>query len=149
MTVPFPGLIQLLVWTTCVCFPDIIYSIYNTYIISHCIYIYYIRLYFTVFPLARSNTREIPFPNILISKKKILCNKKSYCTLVQNQWMKLCGTRVQYGFSLHRNCFLLINMLEYFIKFENFKKIWKHKIIKKTNLKFNFFLTNLKISFFF
>jgi hypothetical protein len=50
---------------------------------------YYIRLYFTVFLLARSNTRDIPFSNILISKKQFLCNKKSYCTLVQNQWMKL------------------------------------------------------------
>jgi hypothetical protein len=46
-------------------------------------------------------------------------------TLVQNQWMKLRGTRVQYGFLLHTNCFLLINMLENFIKFENFQKIWK------------------------
>jgi hypothetical protein len=49
--------------------------------------------------------------------KQFLCNKKSYCTLVQNQWMKLHGTRVQYGFLLHRNCFLLINMLEKFIEF--------------------------------
>jgi hypothetical protein len=47
--------------------------------------VYYIRLYFTVFLLARSNTRDIPFSNILISKKQFLCNKKSYCTLVQNQ----------------------------------------------------------------
>jgi hypothetical protein len=46
---------------------------------------YYIRLYFTVFLLARSNTRDIPFSNILISKKQFLCNKKAYCTLVQNQ----------------------------------------------------------------
>jgi hypothetical protein len=38
-------------------------------------------------------------------------------TLVQNQWMKLRATRVQYGFLLHRNSFLLINMLENFIKF--------------------------------
>jgi hypothetical protein len=30
---------------------------------------YYIMLYFTVFLLARSNTRDIPFTNILISKK--------------------------------------------------------------------------------
>ena len=36
---------------------------------------YYIRLYFTVFLLARSNTRDIPFSNILISKKQCLCNK--------------------------------------------------------------------------
>ena len=40
------------------------------------IYFYYIRLYFTVFLLARSNTRDIPFSNILISKKQFLCNKK-------------------------------------------------------------------------
>jgi hypothetical protein len=56
-----------------------------------------IRLYFTVFLLARSNTRDIPFSNILISKKQFLCYKKAYCTLVQNQWMKLRGTRVQYA----------------------------------------------------
>ena len=73
---------------------------------------YYIRLYFTVFLFARSNTRDIPFSNILISKKQFLCNRKAYCTLVQNQWMKLRGTRVQYVFLLHRNCFLLIDMLE-------------------------------------
>ena len=36
---------------------------------------YYIRLYFTVFLLARSNTRDIPFSNILISKKQFRCNK--------------------------------------------------------------------------
>ena len=82
---------------------------------------YYIRVYFTVFLLARSNTRDIPFSNILISKKQFLCNKKAYCTLVQNQWMKLRGTRVQYGFLFHRNCFLLINMLENFIKVQNYK----------------------------
>jgi hypothetical protein len=35
----------------------------------------FIRLYFTVFLLARSNTRDIPFSNILISKKQFLCNK--------------------------------------------------------------------------
>jgi hypothetical protein len=51
--------------------------------------LFYIRLYFTVFLLARSNTRDIPFSNILISKKQFPCNKKSYCTLVQNQWMEL------------------------------------------------------------
>jgi hypothetical protein len=39
---------------------------------------YYIRLYFTVFLLARSNTLDIPFSNILINKKQFLCNKKSY-----------------------------------------------------------------------
>jgi hypothetical protein len=36
---------------------------------------YYIMLYFTVFLLARSNARDIPFSNILISKKQYLCNK--------------------------------------------------------------------------
>ena len=35
---------------------------------------YYIRLYFIVFLLARSNTHDIPFSNILISKKQFLCN---------------------------------------------------------------------------
>jgi hypothetical protein len=49
--------------------------------------------------------------------------------------MKLRGTRVQYGFLLHRNCFLLINMLEIFIKFENFQKIENHKIKKKEKFK--------------
>ena len=49
---------------------------------------------------------------------------------MQNQWMKLRGTRVQYGFLLHRNCFLLMNMLENFIKFENLKKIQNFKINK-------------------
>jgi hypothetical protein len=40
---------------------------------------------------------------------------------------------------LHRNCFLLINMLENFIKFENFqKKIQNYKIKKK--FKGQFFL---------
>ena len=47
--------------------------------------------------------------------------------------MKLRGTRVQYGFLLHRNCFLLINMLE------NFKKFQNYKIKKKKNLKFKIF----------
>ena len=48
--------------------------------------------------------------------------------------MKLRGTRVQYGFLLHRNCFLLIEMLENFIKFQNYKskkkKLNFHKISK-------------------
>jgi hypothetical protein len=47
-------------------------------LIQHNNIIYYIRLYFTVFLLARSNTRDIPFSNILISKKQFLCDKKSY-----------------------------------------------------------------------
>jgi hypothetical protein len=42
-----------------------------------------------------------------------------------NEWNYV--TRVQYGFLLHRNYFLLINMLEKFIKFENLK-IKKQKI---------------------
>jgi hypothetical protein len=41
---------------------------------------YYIRLYFAVFLLAGSNTRDIPFSNILISKMQFLWNEKSYCT---------------------------------------------------------------------
>ena len=36
---------------------------------------YYIRLYSTVFLLARINTRDVPFSNILISKKQFRCNK--------------------------------------------------------------------------
>jgi hypothetical protein len=79
---------------------------------------YYIRLYFTVLLLARSNTRDIPFSNILISKKQFLCNTKSYYALVQNQWMKLRGTTVQYVFFFHRNWFLLINV-------RKIHKIWK------------------------
>ena len=48
---------------------------------------YYIRLYFTVFLLARSNTRDIPFSNILISKKLFLCNKKAYALSCKiNEW---------------------------------------------------------------
>ena len=49
--------------------------------------------------------------------------------------MKLRGTRVQYGFLLHRNCFLLINMLENFIKFENFQKYFKIIKLKKKKFK--------------
>jgi uncharacterized protein Usg len=103
---------------------------------------YYIRLYFTVFLLARSNTRDIPFSNILISKKQFLCNQKAYCTLVQNQWMNLRGTRVHYGFVLHRNCFLLINTLENFIKFQNYKIFKKFSKFQKF-LKFLKFKKNL------
>ena len=52
----------------------------KTCVLSYCLILnnkiyYYIRLYFTVFLLARSNTRDIPFSNILISKKQFLCNK--------------------------------------------------------------------------
>jgi hypothetical protein len=52
------------------------------------------------------------FSNILISKKQFLCNKKPYCTLVPRNFIHLFCTRVQYDYLLHRNCFLLINMLE-------------------------------------
>ena len=48
----------------------------------------------------------------LISKKQFLCNKKTYCTLVSRNFIHWFCTRVQYDFLLHRNCFLLINMLE-------------------------------------
>ena len=45
---------------------------------------YYIRLYFTVFLLARSNTRDIPFSNILISKKQFLCNNSYMIYIIRN-----------------------------------------------------------------
>ena len=45
--------------------------------------------------------------------------------------MKLRGTRVQYGFLLHRNCFLLINMLENYIKFQISKISQDFKVFKK------------------
>ena len=64
------------------------------------------------------------FFNILISKKQFLCNTKPYCTRASNFIHWFC-TRVQYVFLLHRNCFLLINMLENFNKFQNFQKISK------------------------
>ena len=64
------------------------------------------------------------FSNILISKKQFLCNKKSYCTLVQNQWIKLLSpsqlvTSIQYT-----------KKLNIFKKFQNFK-IFKNFIILK------------------
>jgi hypothetical protein len=37
---------------------------------------------------------------------------KPYCTLVPRNFIHWFCTRVQYDFLLHRNCFLLINMLE-------------------------------------
>ena len=52
------------------------------------------------------------FSNILISKKQFLCNKKPYWTLVPRNFIHWFCTRVQYDYLLHRNCFLLINMLE-------------------------------------
>jgi hypothetical protein len=64
---------------------------------------------------------------------------------VQNQWMKLRGTRVQYGFLLHRNCFSLINMLENFIKFENFQIIK----LKKEQFKVQFFFNKFENFIFF
>ena len=42
----------------------------------------------------------------LISKKQFLCNKKP------RNFIHWFCTRVQYDYLLHRNCFLLINMLE-------------------------------------
>jgi hypothetical protein len=48
----------------------------------------------------------------LISKKQFLCNKKPYCTLVPRNFIHWFCTRVQYDYLLHRNCFILINMLE-------------------------------------
>ena len=53
----------------------LLYHKNNYYIMILFKQFYYIRLYFTVFLLARSNTRDIPFSNILISKKQFLCNK--------------------------------------------------------------------------
>ena len=57
--------------------------------------------------------------------------------------MKLHGTRVQYGFLLHRNCLLLEN----FIKFQNYKiskySKFQFKIKKKKN--FKNFIFSLKI----
>ena len=89
-----------------------------------CYFFYYTRLYFTYFLLARSNTRDILFSNILISKNQFMCNKKSYCTLVQNQWIKLLSpsqlvTSIQYT-----------KKLNIFKKFQNFK-IFKNFIILK------------------
>ena len=52
------------------------------------------------------------FSNIMISKKQFLCNKKPYCTLVPRNFIHWFCTRVQYDYLLHRNCFMLINMLE-------------------------------------
>ena len=67
------------------------------------IVVYYIRFYFTVFLLVSSNTRDIPFSNILISKKQFLCNKKTYCVLVPRNFIPWFCTRVQYDYLLHRN----------------------------------------------
>jgi hypothetical protein len=61
------------------CVPNVIHictsaNIEIFFLVQYSNNIYYIRLYFTVFLLARSNTRDIPFSNILISKKQCLCN---------------------------------------------------------------------------
>ena len=48
----------------------------------------------------------------LISKKQFLCNKKPYCALVPGNFIHWFCARVQYDYLLHRNCSLLINMLE-------------------------------------
>ena len=47
-----------------------------------------------------------------MSKKQFLCNKKPYCTLCHVISFIDFVPRVQYDYLLHRNCFLLINMLE-------------------------------------
>ena len=116
------------------------------------IYNYYIRLYFTVFLLARSNTRDIPFSNILITKKQFLCNKKSYCTLVQNQWMKLLSpsdlvTPIQYnkkGSKFSTN--FKISQIKNFIKFQNFQKFPKiSKFHKFSRILCNKTITTLEL----
>ena len=64
--------------------------------------------------------------------------------------MKLRGTRVQYGFLLHRNCFSLINVRKFKIiklkqqkiKVQNCKK--KNQNFKNF-LKFQFFFKNFKV----
>jgi hypothetical protein len=77
---------------------------------------------FLAYWLAKSNFCEIiilykfsnfmKFSSLLISKTQFLCNKKPYCTLVPRNFIHWFCTRVQYDYLLHRNCFLLINMLE-------------------------------------
>ena len=112
---------------------------------------YYIRLYFTVFLLARSNTRDIPFSSILISKKQFLCHKKPYCTLVQNQWMKLRATREQNVFFIAQKLLFAhqyVRKLKNFINFLNFQKISKfQKFLKTSKIKNVHKISNLsKIS---
>ena len=65
--------------------------------------------------------------------------------------MKLRGTRVQYGFILHRNCFLLMNMFENFIKLQIFQnyKIKKKKIKDQFFFLISKFQKFLKFFFFF
>jgi hypothetical protein len=113
MSIPYPHEIDQI-------FVTIEHNIYKkkAKIISQ--YIYYIRLYFTVFLLARSNTRDIPFSDILISKKQFLCNIKSYCTLVQNQWMKLLSpshlvTPIQYTKKKRQNLKKKANFQESYV----------------------------------
>ena len=40
---------------------------------------------------------------------------------MQNQWIKLRGTRVQYGFLSHRNCFFANQYVRKFYKISKFK----------------------------
>jgi hypothetical protein len=111
---------------------------------------YYIKLYFTVFLLARSNTCHIPFSNILISKKLFLCNKKSYCTLVQNQWMKLLGKikkskfKIKTNLKLQKFLKMFFFKLKKYIKFQNLQKF--HQISKKFKMiKFSKSFKNFKV----
>ena len=60
--------------------------------------------------------------------------------------MKLRGTRVQYGFLLHRNCFSLINVRKFKIIKLKQQKIKVQNCKKKKNLNFKNFL---KFQFFF
>jgi hypothetical protein len=62
---------------------------------------------------------------------------------------ELRGSRMQYGFLLHINCCLLINMLENFIKFRNFCFFKKFEIIKAKNLKFKILKFQKFLFFFF
>jgi hypothetical protein len=70
---------------------------------------------------------------ILISKKQFLLNKKSYCTLVQNQWMKLLSpshlvTPIQYTiffskFSKYNDSCTTINLsMLYIILYKSLKR---------------------------
>ena len=47
-----------------------------------------------------------------LAKSNFCAIKKTYCTLVPRNFIHWNCTRVQYDYLLHRNCFLLINMLE-------------------------------------
>jgi hypothetical protein len=71
---------------------------------------YYIRLYFTVFLLTRSNTRDIPFSNILITLKNFFENFE----LLKKSFFKF------YNFEI------LWNFLTYWLAKSNFCAIKKH-----------------------